>query len=211
MDFSNRIGEYINCSIGGEHYAAYMPRNLPPDPPLDMDELYPLLDKASTALGRLDGISLILPDTRLFLFMYVRKEAVLSSQIEGTQSSLSDLLLFEIDENPLSPIDDVREVSCYVTAMNHGLERLKQFPLSLRLLREIHGKLLSHGRGSDKQPGEFRKSQNWIGGTRPGNADYVPPPHERLMEALGPLETFLHDENIKLPVLIKGSSRSCAI
>lgn len=133
--------------------------------------------------GRLDGFSTLLPDTELFLYLYVRKEAVLSSQIEGTQSSLSDLLLFENEAAPGVPIDDVREVSNYVAAMQHGLERLREgFPLSLRLVREIHGILLRDGRGGDRTPGEFRRSQNWIGGTRPGNAAFVPPPPERLME-----------------------------
>jgi Fic family protein len=206
MGKKDRIGEFIQCSaVGGEHYSAYMPKELPPVPALNMEELYPLLDKASTALGRLDGMSMVLPDTSIFLYMYIRKEAVLSSQIEGTQSSLSDLLLFETDEVPGVPMDDVTEVSCYVSAMNYGLERLKEFPLSLRLMREIHERLMAHGRGSNKLPGEFRTSQNWIGGSRPGNARFVPPPPERLMEALGPLEKFLHDESVKLPVLIKAA------
>jgi Fic family protein len=185
MNLKKRIGQNIKCSTAGaEHYTAYVPSNLPPDPPLDLQELYPLLDQANTALGRLDGMSMVLPDPSLFLYIYVRKEAVLSSQIEGTQSSLSDLLLFETEEAPGVPIDDVTEVSCYVAAMNHGLTRLKEFPLSLRLLREIHAKLMNNARGGNKMPGEFRTSQNWIGGSRPGNARFVPPPHERLMETL---------------------------
>ena len=170
-----------------------------------MDELYPLLDQASTALGRLDGMSMVLPDHSLFLYMYVRKEAVLSSQIEGTQSSLSDLLLFETEEAPGAPIDDVQEVSNYVTAMNYGLERLKEFPLSLRLIREIHEKLMTGARGGNKMPGEFRSSQNWIGGSRPGDAKFVPPPPERLMEKLDTFEKFLHDETVKMPALIKAA------
>jgi Fic family protein len=203
---SGRIGEKVPCSaIAGEHYTAYVPRPLPPAPPLDLTDIYPLLDQANAAIGRLDGISMVLPDPALFLYMYVRKEAVLSSQIEGTQSSLSDLLLFESAEAPGVPIDDVTEVSCYVAAMNYGLERLKEFPLSLRLLREIHEKLMTNARGGNKQPGEFRASQNWIGGSRPGNARFVPPPPERLMETLGALEKFLHDETVKLPVLIKAA------
>ena len=137
--------------------------------------------------------------------MYVRKEAVSSSQIEGTQSSLSDLLLYENEEAPGAPLDDVTEVSNYVAAMNYGLERLKDLPLCLRLLTEIHGILMKSGRGNQKQPGEFRVSQNWIGGTRPGNAKFVPPPPERLMETLGDLEKFLHDDNVKLPVLVKAA------
>lgn len=205
MDKKQRIGQLIKCSAGGEHYTTYIPQNLPPKPPLDMKDLYPLLDKASTALGRLDGISMVLPDKFLFLYMYVRKEAVLSSQIESTQSSLSDLLLFESDHAPSVPIDDVTEVSNYVTAMNHGIARLKEFPLSLRLLREIHEKLIDGARGYHKLPGEFRSSQNWIGGTRPGTAIFVPPPPERVMELLGEFEKFLHDETVKLPVLIKAA------
>lgn len=206
MDKSGRIGERVPCSaVAGEHYTAYVPRPLPPTPPLDLTNIYPLLDQANAAIGRLDGMSMVLPDPALFLYMYIRKEAVLSSQIEGTQSSLSDLLLFESAEAPGVPIDDVTEVSCYVAAMNYGLERLKEFPLSLRLLREIHDKLMTNARGGNKQPGEFRTSQNWIGGTRPGNARFVPPPPERLMETLGALEKFLHDETVTLPILIKAA------
>ncbi|KAF2990303.1 Fic family protein [Methylocystis sp. MJC1] len=203
---NNRVGQLIRSSlVGGEAYEAYVPANLPPDPPLDMGALYPLLDQANTALGRLDGMSMVLPDAALFLYMYVRKEAVLSSQIEGTQSSLSDLLLFETDEAPGVPMDDVTEVSCYVAAMDYGLERLKSLPLSLRLLREIHAKLMSNARGGDKTPGEFRSTQNWIGGSRPSKALFVPPPPERLNEALDAFEKFLHDERVKLPVLIKAA------
>ena len=205
MNKNQRIGEYIKCSVAGEYYSAYVPQKLPPIPALEMDKLYTLLDKASIALGRLDGMSMILPEPSLFLYMYVRKEAVLSSQIEGTQSSLSDLLLFENEEVPGAPRDDVTEVSNYVAAMNYGLERLKDLPLCLRLLTEIHGVLMKSGRGNQKQPGEFRVSQNWIGGTRPGNAKFVPPPPDRLMEMLGDLEKFLHDDNVKLPVLIKAA------
>lgn len=206
MDKKQRVGQYIKCTpVGGEHHNTYIPQALPPQPPLAMDELYSLLDRATIALGSLDGISMVLPNPDLFLYMYIRKEAVLSSQIEGTQSSLSDLLLFESEETPGVPIDDVTEVFCYVSAMNYGIERLKEFPLSLRLLREIHGKLMASGRGSHKLPGEFRTSQNWIGGSRSGNARFVPPPPEYLMEAMGALEKFLHDDKIKLPALIKAA------
>jgi Fic family protein len=205
-DQSNRIGTYIKSSASaGEAYGAYLPKDLPPNPPLNMDRLYPLLDKANVALGRLDGMSMVLPDPSLFLYMYVRKEAVLSSQIEGTQSSLSDLLLFENDGAPGVPIDDVTEVSCYVAAMNYGIDRLKEFPLSLRLLREIHAELMNNARGGNKMPGEFRTSQNWIGGSRPGNARFVPPPPDRLMETLDAFEKFLHDETVMLPALIKAA------
>ena len=203
---NKRIGQLVKCSVvGGEYYTSYVPRKLPPTPPLVMDDLYPLLDQANTAIGRLDGMSMVLPDPSLFLYMYVRKEAVLSSQIEGTQSSLSDLLLFETEEAPGAPLDDVTEVSCYVSAMNYGLERLKNFPMSLRLIREIHAQLMNSARGGNKMPGEFRTSQNWIGGSRPGNARFVPPPPEQLMECLGAFEIFLHDESVKLPALVKAA------
>ena len=197
-----QTGKYVINGTVGESVRAFVPQPLPPDPPLELDRLYPLLDRANQALGRLDGLSKVLPDPDLFLYLYVRKEAVLSSQIEGTQSSLSDLLLFENEASPGVPIDDVREVSNYVAALDHGLKRLREgFPLSLRLIREIHEILLRKGRGEDKTPGEFRTSQNWIGGTRPGNAIYVPPPPERLMECLDSFEKFLHDETLTLPLL----------
>ena len=158
------------------------------------------------ALGRLDSVSVLLPDTSLFLYMYIRKEAVLSSMIEGTQSSLSDLLMFEFEHQPRVPLDDVQEVSNYVAAFNNGLRRLEEkFPLSLRLMKEIHSILLSKGRGKECDPGEFRKSQNWIGGSRPGNAAFVPPPPEYLQECMGKLELFLHDQPEKTPVLIKAA------
>jgi Fic family protein len=154
----------------------------------------------------LDGVSTLLPDTSLFLYMYVRKEAVLSSMIEGTQSSLSDLLLFELNQEPGVPLDDVREVSNYVAALNHGLRLLQEgLPLSLRLLREIHGVLLNKGRGSSQTPGEFRRSQNWIGGTRPSNADFVPPPAEHILDCMSKLELFLHDQPESTPVLLKAA------
>jgi len=164
------------------------------------------MEKANRALGRLDGMTLLLPDASLFLYFYVRKEALLSSQIEGTQSSFNDLLLYESDETPGVPLDDVREVSNYVAAMDHGLSRLRGgFPLSLRLIREIHEILLSKGRGSDKGPGEFRRTQNWVGGTRPGTANFVPPPPESLMDCLGALEKFLHNDPVPTPLLIKAA------
>ena len=155
-------------------------------------------------MGRLDGLTTLLPDTKFLLYLYIRKEALLSSQIEGTQSSFSDLLLFESDAKPGVPIDDVEEVSNYVAAMQHGLRRIAGgFPLSLRLIREIHAILLRGGRGANRTPGEFRRSQNWVGGSRPGNAMFVPPPPERLMEGLDNFERFLHDEKHKLPVLVE--------
>jgi len=148
-----------------------------------------LLAAASSALGRWDGMASILPEPTVFLYSYVRKEAVLSSQIEGTQSSLSDLLLFENHEAPGVPLNDVQEVSNYVAALEHGMKRLGEgFPISLRLIRELHEILLSKGRGGQKQPGEFRTSQNWIGGTRPGTARFVPPPADHVMPCLDRLE-----------------------
>lgn len=201
-----RLGKNIKYSVGGETYFTHIPKPLPPNPPIQMEKIYHLLDQANIAIGRLDGLSILLPDPSLFLYMYVRKEAVLSSQIEGTQSSLSDLLLFENNEILTAPYQDVLEVSNYVAAMMHGLNRIQNnFPLSLRLIREMHQILLGKGRGSAKLPGEFRQSQNWIGGTRPGNAKFVPPPPERLLDLLSSFEKFLHDDSIKLPTLIKAA------
>jgi len=200
----SRLGQKVSISTAGEKAEAFVPPCLPPTPAVQMDALYRRLESANRALGRLDGVTSILPDTPLFLYMYVRKEALLSSQIEGTQSSLSDLLLFESEEAPGVPLDDVQEVSNYVAAMNHGLARIREgFPISLRLIREIHDILLSKGRGSTKQPGEFRRSQNWIGGTRPGNALFVPPPPERVVDLMSDLETFIHAETTEIPSLIK--------
>lgn len=200
-------GNYVTVSVVGEPTQAFVPAPLPPHPPIDWTPtLRAKFDEALLALGRLDSVSTLLPESSLFLYMYIRKEAVLSSMIEGTQSSLSDLLLFELDQAPGVPLDDVREVSCYVAALDHGLRRLGEgFPMSLRLLREIHGVLLAHGRGSSKSPGEFRRSQNWIGGTRPGNAAFVPPPPERVLECMGQLELFLHDQPEPTPVLLKAA------
>ena len=199
-----RLGKHISTTVVGERVEAFVPPALPPVPPVNMDELHGLHDAANRAVGQLNGVASILPDAPLFLYMYVRKEALLSSQIEGTQSSLSDLLLYEDDEIPGVPIDDVQEVSNYVAAMNHGQERLKQgFPLSLRLIRELHEILLSGSRGSSKQPGEFRRSQNWIGGTRPGNAQFVPPPPEYVLDCMSDLERFIHAETPEIPILVK--------
>jgi len=191
----SRFGRFVVSTYGDEQVRAYVPPPLPPTPPVDVSSSLPIIEQANRALGRLDGITSILPAPPLFLFMYVRKEALLSSQIEGTQSSLSDLLLFENDEIPLVGIEDVQEVSNYVAAMEYGLKRLAEgFPLSLRLIREIHDVLLRRGRGSSKQPGEFRRSQNWIGGTRPGDAIFVPPPPSEMMDCLDNFEKFLHDD-----------------
>jgi Fic family protein len=194
-------------STAGEKVRAFVPAPLPPDPPIDWTpELRGKFDLALLALGRLDSVSTLLPDTGLFLYMYVRKEAVLSSMIEGTQSSLSDLLLFELDQVPGVPLDDVREVSNYVAALDHGLRLLEGgLPLSLRLFREIHAVLLAKGRGSRQTPGEFRRSQNWIGGTRPGNAAFVPPPAAEVPGCMGKLELFLHDRPEPTPTLLKAA------
>jgi len=201
-------GTYIANSLSPEPFQSYVPKPLPPDPPLNLDaEHYELLDKATLALGRLDGLSVQLPRevVSLYTYFYVRKEAVLSSQIEGTQSSLSDLILFENNEIPGVPVEDVGEVLQYVKAMYHGLKRLRKddFPLSLRLIREIHEILLSSGRGSEKMPGEFRTSQNWIGGTRPGNAKFVPPSPSEVIECMGALEKFIHEKHLHMQVLVK--------
>jgi Fic family protein len=203
----NLTGRYETTSVGGETVRAFIPNPLPPDPPLVLQgPIQLLLEQALLSLGRLDSVSTLLPDPSLFLYAYVRKEAVLSSQIEGTQSSLSDLLLFELEQAPGVPVDDVTEVSNYVAAMEHGLDRLKGgFPVSARLIREIHSKLLAGGRGSSKDPGEFRRSQNWIGGSRPGNAVFVPPPHTVVQDCISHLEQFIHENPSSLPILIKAA------
>jgi Fic family protein len=200
-------GHYITISTVGEKAKAFIPAPLPPIPPIEWSsELREKFDQALLALGRLDSVSVLLPETSLFLYVYVRKEAVLSSMIEGTQSSLSDLLLFEFEHQPGVPLDDVQEVSNYVAALNHGFNRLNSgFPLSLRLLKEIHSVLLSKGQGKECDPGEFRRSQNWIGGSRPGKAAFVPPPPDYVQECMGKLELFLHDQPEKTPVLIKAA------
>jgi Fic family protein len=200
-------GQYVTISTVAEKVKAFVPAPLPPNPPIEwLPVLREKFDQALLMLGRLDSVSVLLPDTSLFLYMYVRKEAVLSSMIEGTQSSLSDLLIFELDHQPGVPLDDVQEVSNYVAALNHGMQRLKEgFPLSLRLLREIHKVLLSKGRGNDRDPGNFRRSQNWVGGSRPGTAVFVPPPADQVQECVGKLELFLHDLPEKTPVLVKAA------
>ncbi len=200
---SQRLGRFIETSAAGEKVRAFVPPPLPPEPAIDVLALLEKLSLAERALGRLDGITMLLPRQELFLYMYVRKEAVLSSQIEGTQSTLSDLLRFEAEAQAGQPIDDIREVSNYVDAMMYGLERLRDLPLSLRLIREMHGRLLQSARGGTKSPGEFRRSQNWIGGTRPGNALFVPPPVNELGPCLDAFERFMHEDASRLPALIK--------
>ncbi|MGI8608023.1 MAG: Fic family protein [Candidatus Dormibacteria bacterium] len=199
-------GTLLRMRGGGEEYRVYVPNGLPPSPPILLDQrLQDLLERANRSLGRLDGLASVLPDLDLVLYFYVRKEAVLSSQIEGTQSSLSDLLLFE-ELRASQPSADVTEVSNYVAAMEHGLDRIRSgFPLSLRVLKEIHAILLRSGRGSEKEPGEFRRSQNWLGGTRPGNAAFVPAPHEEVTRLMGELELFLHDTPVRTPTLLKAA------
>jgi Fic family protein len=187
-------GRYEVTTTAGEAVRAFVPLPLPPSPSVELTaHRQQRLEQALLACGRLDGIATLLPDPDLFLYAYVRREALLSSQIEGTQSSFSDLLLFELDEAPGVPFDDVVEVSSYVAALEHGLARLREgLPLSGRLLREVHGKLLERGRGADKMPGELRRTQNWIGGTRPGNARFVPPPPALVPSCIGELEQFLN-------------------
>lgn len=203
---NTRLGTYVSRSTAGEAFKSYVPAALPPQPPLDMQRLYKPLDQAMKALGGIDALARLLPDISLFLYMYVRKEALLSSQIEGTQSSLSDLLLFENAETPGVPVDDVEEVSNCIAALNHGLARMQAgFPLSVRLIREMHQILLRGGRGANKSPGAFRRSQNWIGGIRPGKARFVPPPPEMVDDLMSDLEKFAHDEEQQLPALIKAA------
>lgn len=200
-------GRYDILKIGGEEVRAFIPNKLPLKQPLKIDaELARKLDNALVSLGRLDSISEILPDSSLFLYMYVRKEAVLSSMIEGTQSSISDLLVYELEGIPGVPIDDAMEVSNYVKALEYGVKRIDEgFPVSSRLFKEIHNILLSKGRGSTKEPGQYRTSQNWICGTRPGNAVFVPPPPNMVESCMGNLETFIHDMKSVTPVLLKAA------
>jgi len=200
-------GRYQITKAGGEEVRSFIPFPLPPKPPLDLSSSRQhLLERATLALGRLDSITILLPDPDLFLYSYVRQEAVLSSQIEGTQSSLSDLMMFELQEAPGVPLDDVVEVSNYVAALEYGMDRIRNgFPLSNRLIREMHARLLSSGRGSEKSPGEFRHSQNWIGGTRPGTAHFVPPPPAYVEDCMADLERFIHDKDSPYPALIKAA------
>ena len=195
-------GRFEVTAYEREQVRAFVPSALPPSPPLEMTaDRRRLLEEADAALAKLDGAALHLPEIGLFLYAYVRKEAVLSSQIEGTQSTLSDLMLFELDDLRI-PFDDVKEVSSYVVAMEHGMARLKDIPLSGRLIRELHEKLMTTGRGSEKQPGEFRRSQNWIGGRRPSQAHYVPPPAYEVMSCMSDLDKFINAED-DMPTLIR--------
>jgi Fic family protein len=204
---TRNTGRYVTVSTRDEPFQVFVPDALPPQPPIVMDAtLERLHGEAQLALGRLDGIVSLLPAPEQFLYAYVRKEAVASSQIEGTQSSLSDLLAYEVTAAPGIPVEDVREVSDCVAAYEHANQRMTEgFPLSLRLICEAHEKLLASGRGKDSSPGQFRRSQNWIGGSRPGNARFVPPPAEEVLNCMGALEKFLHDDPVKTPPLIKAA------
>jgi Fic family protein len=198
-------GQFVrqNASSAGE-YLAFVPAPLPPAPALVLDAKWLEAEsRAVLALGRLDGGMRYLVDPNLFLYMYVRNEAVLSSQIEGTQSTLSDLLLFEHDGVPSVPLADVKEVSAYVRALNHGVRRLADLPISTRLLAEVHRELLSGTRGNDKAPGEVRTTQNWIGGSMPGNAHFVPPPPHLVGELLSNLDKFVNDVPERTRPLLK--------
>ena len=200
-------GHYVTVTTGDEPFKAFVPAPLPPDPPIEWSPaLRRRFDAALVALGRLDAVTGMLPNASLVLYSFIRKEAVLSSQIEGTQSSISDLLLYEIDEQPGVPVDDAKEVSRCVAALETGLKKLKGgLPLCTRLLCEMHKTLLAHPRGRAKAPGELRRSQVWIGGTRPGNAVFVPPPADAVAECLKDLERFLNDEPEATPPLVKAA------
>lgn len=198
-------GTLLRCATPTESFQAFIPRPLPPQPAIVWEEVSTLLEKANRAIGQLNGVAEIAVDPAVLTYMYVRKEALLSSQIEGTQSTLDDLLKYESEQTHGIPVADVSEVSSYVCALNRGIERIREgFPLCLRLIRELHQILLKNSRGRTKSPGEFRSSQNWVGGTRPGNARFVPAPPEHLIEALGSLELFMNAEDA-LPVLVKAA------
>ena len=199
-----KVGHFEITMVGDEQVRAFVPRRLPPEPSLDLSHMQRELERASLALGQLDSESRLLPDPDLFVYAYVRREAQLSSQIEGTQSSLSDLFEFELKGPAGVWSDDETEVSNYVAALEHGLKRVGGgFPLSNRFIREMHGVLLRSGRGSGMLPGEFRRSQNWIGGTRPGNAQYVPPPHTEVERCMSELEQFIHAEGDGISALVR--------
>lgn len=199
-----RAGQFISQPAG---YRAFIPARLPPDPPLALDsKMLGLLSQADIALGRLDGVVKVIPDPDFFVGMYVRQEAVLSSQIEGTQSTLEDLLEVELEPDVGGRHGDVADIVNYVSAMSYGLKRLEELPLSLRLIREIHAELLQDGRGSHATPGAFRRTQNWIGpaGAPIQQATFVPPPVAEMTTALGDFETYLHSDQ-QSPLLIRAA------
>lgn len=198
-------GTLIKSSLtAGEAYNTYVPNPLPPIPEINMREVERAYHMAYLAINALNDMVEAVPEPSVLSYMYVRKEAVLSSQIEGTQSTLDDLLRYESEQIKGIPIDDVQEVSCYVAALNHGLKRMDEgFPMSMRLVREIQKILLENSRGANKMPGEFRKSQNWIGGSRPGNAHFVPAPPELVGDLMSDLEKFLYNDDV--PVLFRAS------
>ncbi|MBK8971944.1 MAG: Fic family protein [Hahellaceae bacterium] len=188
-------GTYTPAVAGGVKCQAFIPNPLPPAPPLTIDNtLQQRLSDAQVALGRLDAISALLPAADLFLYSYIRKEAVMSSQIEGTQSSLNDLMLYEMEGVPGVPMDDVQEVSCYVSALTLGVQRIREgYPITIRLVRELHQALMTHGRGANKSPGDFRQNQVWLGAHRPDEAVFVPPPANRIAECWTDFEYFIND------------------
>ena len=200
-----QTGFYEITSIGDGQVRAFIPNPLPPEDVLDMKYLQHSLDSAIFALGQLHSIATILPEPWLYIYAYIRREAVISSRIEGMQSTLSDLMLFELTQVPGVRVDDVVEVSNYVSALEHGLRRIREdyFPLCNRLIREIHKNLLSSDRGSKKLPGEFRRSQNWLGGTRPGNARFVPPPTKFVEKCMSDLERFMYSDDRGHSALIR--------
>lgn len=200
-------GSYTPTIAGGIACQAFVPAPLPPQPALDLSgKLQSRLNEALIALGRLDAISTLLPDARLFLYSYVRKEAVMSSRIEGTQSSLSDLMLYEMEGVPGVPMDDVQEVSCYVHALTLGVQRIREgHPISFRLLTEVHQALMTSGRGTQRGPGEFRRNQVWIGGHRADEASFVPPPANQIADCWAALEQFINDVPEQTAPVIKAA------
>ena len=200
-------GQYVSSVAGGVNCKAFVPAPLPPTPELQLSgKLHSRISQAMLALGRLDAISTLLPDAQLFLYSYVRKEAVMSSQIEGTQSSLSDLMLYEMDGMPGVPMDDVQEVSCYVNALSLGVQRIREgHPITFRLISELHQALMTSGRGINKAPGEFRKNSVWVGGHRADEATFVPPPAIELANCWADLERFINDVPQETDPLIKAA------
>lgn len=201
---NERAGKFhLHRTSSGEQFYAFLPKSLPPDPPLKMDEKMSYqLAKANKALGKLEGSASLLPNPELFIYQFVRKEAVLSAQIEGTQTTLEEFLSAE--STPLLEMtDDIIDVSNYITAMNYGLGQLDEIPLSAKLIKRIHAKLLTGTRGSKKKPGKFRTMQNWIGGKRPGLARYVPPPAEYVVECMNDLEKYLNEDKSEVPIILK--------